>query len=110
MIVKSFVLFGLFFVSGVVLGDEVKSEPSLEGTQSVLVGEAGAQAPAGVDQVCSDCKVRRRAFGRGYVVLKHEVSNNLSSTTREVLDSCCNRVRSRTVAKTKCDCNPCGCK
>lgn len=58
---------------------------------------------------CSDCRIRRRGlFGRrGYVVVKHTVSNGSVSTTREVIDGCCNTVRSTTVTKTRC--NTCDC-
>lgn len=58
---------------------------------------------------CSECSVRPRAFNRGYVVTKKSVSANSSTRTREVLDSCCNTLRSRTVTKVKCDCVDCKC-
>jgi hypothetical protein len=69
--------------------------------QSVLVVESSVD-----ENVCEDCNIRRRGlFRRGYVVTKHTVSNDSVSTTREVLDGCCNFVRSRTVTKSKCSCN-----
>lgn len=58
---------------------------------------------------CSECNVRSRAFNRGYVVTKKSVSTNSSTRTREVLDPCCNTVRSRTVTKVKCNCRDCSC-
>lgn len=69
--------------------------------QSVLVVES-----ANDSNVCENCNIRRRGlFRRGYVITKHMVSNDSVSTTREVLDGCCNVVRSKTVTKSKCDCN-----
>ena len=108
----------LFCFSFVAVGDEVA--PSLAGTTSVLVSEKAAPAAetkaaevkatvVAVEEGCSDCRTRRRAFNRGYVVVKRSVSGNSSTTSREVVDNCCNTVRSRTVTKTKCGCRDCKC-
>lgn len=69
--------------------------------QSVLVVES-TNDPS----VCENCNIRRRGlFRKGYIVTKHTVSDESISTTREVLNGCCDVVRSKTVTKTKCDCN-----
>jgi len=111
----------LFCVSFAAFGEDA----SLAGTTSVLVtSDKSAQeaktvtaAVAASDECSSsDCRVRRRALGRGYVVVKHSVSGNTTTSTREVVDNCCNTVRAKTVTKTKCDCcrdckcNRCNCK
>jgi hypothetical protein len=55
---------------------------------------------------CSDCYIRRRGlFGRrGYVVVQNTITDDSVSTTRQVIDGCCNTVRSTTVTKNKCNC------
>jgi hypothetical protein len=75
------------------------SAVALAGTETVVVAF----------EVCSECNVRSRVFNRGYVVTKKTVSADSSTRTREVLDSCCNTLRSRTVTKVKCDCVDCKC-
>lgn len=69
--------------------------------QSVVVENAA-------DDVVTDTHIRRRGLlRRGYVVVTHTVGNTVS-TTREVLDGCCNVLRSRTVTKqcqNNCNCN-----
>ena len=73
--------------------------------QSVVVAKESCDS-------CSDCRIRRRGlFGRrGYVVVKHSVSDGCVSTTREIIDGCCNTVRSTTVTKTRCNSCDCKCK
>ena len=70
--------------------------------QSVVVASESCDS-------CSDCRIRRRGlFGRrGYVVVKHTVADGSVSTTREIIDGCCNTVCSKTVTKTRC--NTCDC-
>lgn len=69
--------------------------------QSVVVENAA-------DDVVTDTHIRRRGLlRRGYVVVTHTIGNT-ASTTREVLDGCCNVLRSRTVTKqcqNNCNCN-----
>lgn len=99
-------------------GKPTLAEPA--GATSILVSDkapaaATAEAPKQTATVVvaapasEDARVRRRAFGRGYVLVKHTVTDGSSSTTREVVDECCNVVRSRTVTKSKCDCRDCKC-
>ncbi len=84
-------------------GEPTPAPAPADTTKSVLVDSQ-------CDEVCSDCRIRRRGliFRRGYVVVKHTVSSNSSSTTREVIDNCCNLVRSKTVTRSNCSCN-CSC-
>lgn len=107
---KSLIAVCLFCISIAAFGEDT----SLAGTTSVLTTEKAAAATQEtatatavvVSEECtsSDCRVRRRVLGRGYVVVKHSVSGNTATTTREVVDGCCNTVRVRAVTKTKCAC------
>jgi hypothetical protein len=75
--------------------------PAVPAEQSVLVENSAGNN-------VTDTHIRRRGlFRRGYVVVTHTVGNTVS-TTREVLDDCCNVLRSRTVTKQcqdRYDCN-----
>lgn len=78
-------------ISTVAFGGETPT-PAAPVEQSVVVENAA-------DDVVTDTHIRRRGlFRRGYVVVKHTVGKT-ASTTREVLDGCCNVLRSRTVTR-----------
>jgi len=99
---KTFLTLVLFSAASVAFAGET---PTPAEPQSVVVNDCGC------DSECSDCHIRRRGlFGRrGYVVVKHTVSKNCASTTREIIDGCCNTIRSRTVTRSSCPCNTCNC-
>jgi hypothetical protein len=100
---KTFLTLILFGAATVTFAGET---PTPAEPQSVVVKDCGC------DSECSDCRIRRRGlFGRrGYVVVKHTVGNGATSTTREIIDGCCNTIRSTTVTKTKCGSCDCSCK
>lgn len=80
--------------------------PSPAEPQSVVVTKESCDS-------CSDCRIRSRGLcgRRGYVVVQHSVSSNGSvSKTREVLDGCCNTIRSTTVTRQSCDTGNCNCR
>jgi len=58
----------------------------------------------GSSSSCSDCSIRRRGlFGRrGYVINKVSVEGNTVTTSRQVIDGCCNTIRCTTTTDS-CD-------
>ena len=96
---KIFLALVLCYFATVAYGGESKDAPTLAAEpQSVLVKTEEASA--------TDTHIRRRGlFGRRYVVVTHTVTSGETSTTREVVNGCCNTVRSRTVTRTGSACN-----
>jgi hypothetical protein len=101
---KTFLTLVLFSATTVAFGGET---PTPAEPQSVVVKDAGCNCSS----TAEDTHIRRRGlFGRrGYVVVKHTVGDGTASTTREIIDGCCNTVRSRTVTRSSCKCCTCNC-
>ena len=95
---KSFVIAFSLVSSTLAFAVESKDTPTLAEPQSVVVAAEETSA--------TDTHIRRRGlFGRRYIVVTHTVSSGETSTKREVVDGCCNTVRSRTVTRTGSTCN-----